>query len=78
MSLESCRYALERREMKFSRSMIEYISMNERKGMIEVRPARLYGLEAVVLTKREETELEVELKMLFSIGETRMDRIINE
>ena len=45
-----------------------------------VRPAMLYGLEAVALTKRQEAELEVaELKMLrFSLGVTRMDRIRNE
>ena len=45
-----------------------------------VRPAMLYGLEAVALTKRQEVELEVaELKMLrFSLGVTRMDRIRNE
>ena len=45
-----------------------------------VRPAMLYGLEAVALTKRQEAELEVaELKMLqFSLGVMRMDRIRNE
>ena len=45
-----------------------------------VRPALLYGLETVALTKRQEAELEVaELKMLrFSLGVTRMDRIRNE
>uniref|UniRef100_A0A8C4NFF6 ribonuclease H n=1 Tax=Eptatretus burgeri TaxID=7764 RepID=A0A8C4NFF6_EPTBU len=45
-----------------------------------VRPAMLYGLEAVARTKRQEAELEVaELKMLrFSLGVTRMDRIRNE
>ena len=44
-----------------------------------VRPAMLYSLEAVALTKRQEAELEVaELKMLrFSLGVTRMDRIRN-
>ena len=42
-----------------------------------VRPAMLYGSEAVALRKRQETELEVaEIKMLrFSLGMTRMDRI---
>ncbi|KAI5105228.1 hypothetical protein C0J45_4900, partial [Silurus meridionalis] len=45
-----------------------------------VRPAMLYGLETVALSKRQEVELEVaELKMLrFSLGVTRMDRIRNE
>ena len=44
-----------------------------------VRPAMLYGLEAVALTKRQEAELEVaELKMLrFSLGVMRMDSIRN-
>ena len=47
---------------------------------VAVRPAMLYGLETVVLTKREEAEMEVaELKMLrFSLGVTRMDTIRNE
>ncbi|KAJ8376011.1 hypothetical protein SKAU_G00065910 [Synaphobranchus kaupii] len=45
-----------------------------------VRPAMLYGLETVALTKIQEGELEVaELKMLrFSLGVTRMDKIRNE
>lgn len=45
-----------------------------------VRPAMLYGLEAVALTKRKEPELEVaERRMLrFSLGVTRMDGIRNE
>ncbi len=44
-----------------------------------VRPAMLSGLEAVLLTKRQEKELEVaELKMLqFSLVVMRMDRIRN-
>ena len=47
---------------------------------VEVRPAMLYGLETVALTKRQEAEMEVaELKMLrFSLGVTRMDKIRNE
>ena len=47
---------------------------------VAVRPAMLYGLETVALTKRQEAELEVaELKMLrFSLGVTRMDKIRNE
>ena len=46
---------------------------------VTVRPAMLYGLETVALTKRQEAEMEVaELKMLpFSLGVTRMDNIIN-
>ena len=38
-----------------------------------VRPAMMYGLEAVALTKRQEAEMEVaELKILrFSLGVTR-------
>ena len=45
-----------------------------------VRPAMLYGLETVALTKRQEADTEVaELKMLrFSLGVTRMDKIRNE
>ena len=47
---------------------------------LAVRPAILYGLETVALTKRQEAEMEVaELKMLrFSLGVTRMDKIRNE
>ena len=47
---------------------------------VAVRPAMLYGLETVTLTKRQEAEMEVaELKMLqFSLGVTRMDNIRNE
>ena len=47
---------------------------------VAVRPAMLYGLETVALTKRQEVEMEVaELKMLrFSLGVTRMDKIRNE
>ena len=45
-----------------------------------VRPAMLYGLETVPLTKKQEAELAVaQLKMLtFSLGVTRMDKIKNE
>ena len=45
-----------------------------------VRPAMLYGLETVGLTRRQEDELEVaELKMLrSSLGVTRLDKIRNE
>ncbi|MBN3290917.1 LIN1 transcriptase, partial [Polypterus senegalus] len=44
-----------------------------------VRPAMLYGMETVELTRKQETELEVaKLKMLrFALGVTRMDRIRN-
>ena len=47
---------------------------------VAVRPAILYGLETVALTKRQEAEMEVAgLKMLrFSLGVTRMDKIRNE
>ena len=47
---------------------------------VAVRPAMLYGLETVALTKRQEAEMEVaELKMLrFSLGVTRMDKIRKE
>ena len=45
---------------------------------VTVRPAMLYGLETVALTKRQEAEM-AELKMLrFSLGVTRMDKIRNE
>ena len=45
-----------------------------------VRPAMLYRLKMVALTKRQEAEMEVaELKMLrFSLRVTRMDKIRNE
>ncbi|KAI5106417.1 hypothetical protein C0J45_4114, partial [Silurus meridionalis] len=44
-----------------------------------VRPAMLYGLETVALSKRQEVKLEVaELKMLRLLGVMRMDRIRNE
>ena len=61
----------------------ESTSKSERKGKgykVAVRPARLYGLETVALTKRQEAEMEVaELKiLLFSLGVTRMDNIRNE
>ena len=47
---------------------------------VAVRPAMLYGLETVALTKRQEAEMEVaEVKMLrFSLGVTIMDKIRNE
>ena len=47
---------------------------------VAVRPAMLYGLETVALTKRQEAEMEVaEWKMLrFPLGVTRMDKIRNE
>ena len=47
---------------------------------VAVRPAMVYGLETVTLTKRQEAEMEVaELKMLrFSLGVTSMDTIRNE
>ena len=47
---------------------------------VAMRPAMLYGLETVALTKRQEAEMEVaELKMLrFSLGVARMDTIRNE
>ena len=45
-----------------------------------VRPAMLYGLETVALTKKQEAELEVnEMRMLrWSLGWTRKDRIRND
>ena len=45
-----------------------------------VRPAMMYGLETVAVTKRHEAELEVaELKMLkFAMGVTRLEKIRNE
>ena len=44
-----------------------------------VRPAMLYGMETVALTRRQEAELEVaELRMLrFALGVTRLDEIKN-
>ena len=47
---------------------------------VAVRPAMLYGLETVALTKRQAAEMEVaEMKILrFSLGVTRMDKIRNE
>ena len=45
-----------------------------------VRPAMMYGLETVALTKKQESELEVnEMRMLrWSLGWTRKDRVRNE
>ena len=145
-SLGRWRYAIERREMKVSRSKIKYMCVNERgdgetvllqgvevpevkgfrylgstvqcngvcgsevkrrvqagwnnwsrvsgvicnrrlpacvKGKVYktvVRPAMLYGLETVPLTKKQEAEVAVaELKMLrFSLVIMRMDKIKNE
>ena len=47
---------------------------------VMVRPAMLYGMEAVAVTKAQERKMEVaEMKMLrLSIGKTRLDRIRNE
>ena len=47
---------------------------------VVVRPAMMYGLETIALTKRQEAELEVaEMKMLrFSLGVTRLDKIKND
>ena len=44
-----------------------------------VRPAMMYGLETIGMTKRQESELEVaEMKMLrFELGITKMDMIRN-
>ena len=45
-----------------------------------VRPTMVYGLETVVVTKKQVEEMEVaEIKMLrFAMGVTRKDKIINE
>ena len=45
-----------------------------------VGSAMLYGMEAVTMTKRQESKMEVaEMKMLrFSLGKTRMDKIRDE
>ena len=45
-----------------------------------VRPAMVYGLETVAVTKKQVEEMEVtEMKMLrFAMGVTRKDRIRNE
>ncbi len=44
-----------------------------------VRPAMLYGMEAVAVTKAQERKMEVaEMRMLrFSLGKTRLDRVRN-
>ena len=44
------------------------------------RPAMLYGMEAVAVTKAQEKKMEVaEMRMLrFSVGKTRMDRVRND
>ena len=53
--------------------------VKEKVYRVAVRPAKLYGLETVAPTKRQEAQMEVaELKMLrFSLGVTRMDKIRN-
>ena len=144
--LESCKYALERRGMKVSRSKTKYLCINggnddetvkmedakvprvkefkylgstvqesggckrEVKKRVQegwngwrrisgviydrrlparvkgkvyssvVRPAMMYGLETVAVTKKQEEEMEVaEMKMLrFAVGVTRKDKIRNE
>ena len=45
-----------------------------------VRPAVLYGMGAVAMTKRQERKMEVaEMKMLrFSVGVTKLDKLRNE
>ena len=45
-----------------------------------VRPAMLYGMESLPLTKKEEQKMEVaEMKMLrFTYGVTKMDQVRNE
>ena len=45
-----------------------------------VRPAMLYGMEAIAVTKAQEKKMEVaEMRMLrFSVGRTRMDRVRND
>ena len=45
-----------------------------------VRPAMVYGLETVAVTKKQVEEMEVaEMKMLrFAMGATRKDKIRNE
>ncbi|XP_063587891.1 uncharacterized protein LOC134765277 [Penaeus indicus] len=72
-NLELWKFALERRGMKVSRA----------KGKICrtcVRPAMLYGMETVPVTRFQETKMDVaEIKMLrFSLGLTRKNRIRNE
>ena len=60
--------------------MMDRMTVKGKVYKVAMRPAMLYGLETVALTKRQETEMEVaELKMLrFSLGVTRMDKIRNE
>ena len=55
-------------------------SMPKEERVVAVRPAMLYWLETVALTKRQEAEMEVaQLKMLrFSLGVTRMYKMRNE
>ena len=45
-----------------------------------MKPAMVYGLETVAVTKKQVEEMEVaEIKMLrFAMGVTRKDKIINE
>ena len=47
---------------------------------VMVRPAMLYGIEALAVTKRQESKMEVaEMEMLrFSLGKTRMDKFRDE
>ena len=54
--------------------------LNGRLYKVMVRPAMLYGIEALTVTERQESKMEVaEMKMLrFSLGKTRMDKIRNE
>ena len=49
--------------------------VNAKVYKVAVRPAMLYGLETVALTKRQEAEMEM---LRFSFGVTIMDKIRNE
>ena len=54
--------------------------VNEKEYSLVVRPAIVYGLETVAVTKKQVEEMEVaEMKILkFSMGVTRKDEIKNE
>ena len=51
--------------------------VKEKVYKVAVRPAMLYGLETVALTKRQEAEIEVAEMMMLrcALGVTRMDKI---
>ena len=91
--LDTVKWRVRKTSEEESRSRMEWVEKNVRSDLrqrvtarvkgkvykVEVRPAMLFWLQTVALTKRQEAEMEVaELKMLrFSLRVTRMENIRN-